>query len=55
MTHEEQLLLVKQHYALNFAGNHVAAHELLTDDFESQSCTSCLLEELIGVKMRFSN
>lgn len=34
MNHEEQLTLVKQHYALNFAGNHSAARELLTDDFE---------------------
>lgn len=34
MTHEEQLELVRQHYALNFAGNHAAARELLTDDFE---------------------
>lgn len=34
MTREQQLELVKRHYALNFAGNHAAARELLTDDFE---------------------
>ena len=34
MKHDEQLDLVRQHYALNFAGDHAAARELLTDDFE---------------------
>lgn len=33
MTPEEQAALVKQHYALNYAGDHAAARELLTDDF----------------------
>jgi len=33
MTPEEQLDLVKKHYALNKAGEHEAARELLTDDF----------------------
>ena len=33
MTNEEKLHLVKQHYALNAAGNYDAARELLTDDF----------------------
>ena len=33
MTPEEQLDLVKRHYALNYSGNHAAARELLTDDF----------------------
>ncbi|WP_029528036.1 nuclear transport factor 2 family protein [Polaromonas glacialis] len=34
MTHEEQLSLVHQHYALGLAGNQIAARELLTDDFQ---------------------
>jgi ketosteroid isomerase-like protein len=34
MTCEQQFELVKKHYALNFAGDHAAARELLTDDFE---------------------
>ena len=34
MTPEQQLELVRQHYALNVAGNHAAARELLTEDFE---------------------
>ena len=34
MTPEQQLALVRQHYALNVAGDHAAARELLTDDFE---------------------
>ena len=33
MTPQEQLALVRQHYALNAAGDHAAARELLTDDF----------------------
>ncbi len=33
MTPEEQLKLVKKHYALNAAGDRAAAEELLTDDF----------------------
>ncbi|MEU3735157.1 nuclear transport factor 2 family protein [Streptomyces sp. NPDC033538] len=33
MTPEEQSALVKKHYALNTAGDHAAARELLTDDF----------------------
>ncbi|MCA8973574.1 MAG: nuclear transport factor 2 family protein [Steroidobacteraceae bacterium] len=33
MTPEQQLALVERHYALNAAGNHAAARELLTDDF----------------------
>jgi ketosteroid isomerase-like protein len=33
VTSGEQLDLVKQHYALNAAGDHAAARELLTDDF----------------------
>ncbi len=33
MTPEEQLELVKKHYALNAAGDRAAAEELLTDDF----------------------
>jgi ketosteroid isomerase-like protein len=33
VTSLEQLELVKQHYALNSAGDHAAARELLTDDF----------------------
>ncbi len=33
MTPEEQLELVRKHYALNFAGDYPAAQELLTDDF----------------------
>lgn len=34
MTSEQQLALVRQHYALNSAGDHAAARELLTEDFE---------------------
>ncbi len=33
MTPEEQFELVKKHYALNLAGDYLAAQELLTDDF----------------------
>jgi len=33
VTPEEQLELVKKHYALNAAGDYPAAQELLTDDF----------------------
>jgi ketosteroid isomerase-like protein len=33
MTPEEQLELVKKHYAFNSAGDYPAAQELLTDDF----------------------
>ncbi len=33
MTPEEQLALVRRHYALNTAGDHAAARELLTEDF----------------------
>ncbi len=33
MTSEEQLDLVRRHYALNYSGDHAAARELLTDDF----------------------
>ena len=33
MTHEEKVDLLKRHYALNGAGDHAAAQELLTDDF----------------------
>lgn len=33
MTSEEQLALVKKHYALNTAGDHAAARDLLTEDF----------------------
>jgi ketosteroid isomerase-like protein len=33
MTPEQQLELVKKHYALNGAGDYPAAQELLTDDF----------------------
>ena len=33
MTPEEQLELVKLHYALNGAGDYPAAQELVTDDF----------------------
>ncbi len=33
MTPEEQLALVRRHYALNSAGDFAAARELLTDDF----------------------
>jgi ketosteroid isomerase-like protein len=33
VTPEEQLELVENHYALNAAGDHAAARELLTDDF----------------------
>jgi len=33
VTSDEQLELVKQHYALNAAGDYPAAEELLTDDF----------------------
>ncbi len=33
MTPKEQLELVKQHYALNAAGDYPAAEKLLTDDF----------------------
>ncbi len=33
MTPDEQRDLVRRHYALNAAGDHAAARELLTDDF----------------------
>ena len=33
MTPEEQIALVKRHYALNASGDYAAAEELLTDDF----------------------
>lgn len=33
MSPQEQLELVKRHYALQSAGDHPAAEELLTDDF----------------------
>jgi ketosteroid isomerase-like protein len=33
MTPEEQIELVKKHYALNASGDHAAAEDLLTDDF----------------------
>ncbi len=33
MTPEEQLALVKRHYALNASGDYAAAEDLLTDDF----------------------
>ncbi len=33
MTPEEQLELVDKHYALNAAGDHAAAEDLLTEDF----------------------
>lgn len=33
MTSDEKLALVRQHYALNQAGDHAAAQALLTDDF----------------------
>ena len=33
MTREQQLELVKKHYALNSAGDYAAAEQLLTDDF----------------------
>ena len=33
MTPEEQIELVKRHYALNASGDYAAAEDLLTDDF----------------------
>lgn len=33
VTTAEKLAILRQHYALNGAGNHAAARELLTDDF----------------------
>lgn len=33
MTPQEQIALVRRHYALNAAGDHAAARDLLTDDF----------------------
>lgn len=33
VTSAEKLAVLRQHYALNGAGNHAAARELLTDDF----------------------
>ena len=33
MTPEEQIELVKKHYALNASGDYTAAENLLTDDF----------------------